>query len=126
MVEQSSDVSFRHGYHFLNVERRTFLQAMFDRLPEKNVVKPHHLVTEIIESEDGVRAILANGTEEQGDVIVGCDGVNSIVRQAMWANANKMMPGFITLAEKRSEATLITPSNQTHRCQHCERRIAVF
>ncbi|KAI4115029.1 MAG: hypothetical protein LQ345_004294 [Seirophora villosa] len=93
-----------HGYHFLNVERRTFLQAMFDRLPEKNVVKPHHHVTDIIESEDGVRAILANGTEEQGDVIVGCDGVNSIVRQAMWANANKMMPGFITLAEKRSMA----------------------
>lgn len=105
LTEESSDVSSRNGYDFLNVERRAFLQAIFECFPDKSVIKTHRRVIDIIESEDGIKVVLADGTEEYGDIVVGCDGVNSIVRQAMWANAEKTVPGHITLKEKRSEAS---------------------
>ncbi|KAL8997508.1 MAG: hypothetical protein Q9188_006311 [Gyalolechia gomerana] len=94
----------RNGYNFLNVERRAFLQATFECFPDKSVIKTHRRVIDIVESEDGIKVVLADGTEEYGDIVIGCDGVNSIVRQAMWANAEKTIPGHITLKEKRSMA----------------------
>ncbi|KAI4174384.1 MAG: hypothetical protein LQ343_002319 [Gyalolechia ehrenbergii] len=98
-------IAERNGYDFLNVERRAFLQAIFECFPDKSVIKTHRRVIDIIESEDGIKVVLADGTEEYGDIVVGCDGVNSIVRQAMWANAEKTVPGHITLKEKRTLQT---------------------
>ncbi|KAL8932366.1 MAG: hypothetical protein Q9216_006868, partial [Gyalolechia sp. 2 TL-2023] len=89
-------MSTRNGYDFLNLERRAFLQGVFDCLPDKSTIKTKRQVNDIIESEDGIKVVLADGTEECGDIVVGCDGVNSIVRQALWANAEKTTPGHIT------------------------------
>ncbi|KAL8917448.1 MAG: hypothetical protein Q9208_007942 [Pyrenodesmia sp. 3 TL-2023] len=99
-------ITERHGYGFLNVERRAFLRALFDCMPAKAVVKSQQCVIDIVESEEGIRAILADGTEERGDILIGCDGVNSIVRQAMWANANKTIPGLIPTGEKENGQTM--------------------
>ena len=100
----SADAPSSNGYDFLNVERRGFLQTMFDCLPEKGVVKTQQRIIEIIECEEGVKVVLADGTIERGDIIVGCDGVNSIVRKAMLANAQRTVPGHIALTENRGEA----------------------
>ena len=80
---------------------------MFDKLPDKTVVKTRKLVTSLTEREDGVSVSLNDGTVEEGDIIIGCDGVNSIVRRAMWANADKLLPGYITPREKRSEIGIV-------------------
>lgn len=97
-----------NGYNFLNLERRAFLQTMFDCLPDKSVIRTQRRITEIIEKESGIKVVLADGTEEYGDIVVGCDGVNSTVRQAIWANAENTIPGYITSKEKRTLQTSYT------------------
>ena len=104
----SADAPFSHGYDYLNVERRAFLQTMFDCLPAKEVIKTQQCITEIIECEEGIKVVLADGTIERGDIIVGCDGVNSIVRQAMWVNAHRTVPGHIAVTETRGEVFVTT------------------
>lgn len=101
----------RNGYHFLNLERRAFLQTLFDCLPDKAVVKTQQYITDILESEEGVKVACADGRTEQGDIVVGCDGVNSTVRQAIWTIANGTMPGHITSSEVSSKICAVT-------CQH--------
>ncbi|KAL8655266.1 MAG: hypothetical protein Q9226_003107 [Calogaya cf. arnoldii] len=100
-------IAERHGYTFLNVERRVFLQAMFESLAKKGVVKTQQRVTEIIKGKEGIKVPLADGTEKYAHILVGCDGVNSIVRQAMWDNAHRTKPGHISTEETRSNVSII-------------------
>ena len=84
----------------LLLERRAFLQLLYDSLSEKSHVRFNAKVIDIEERFNGVEVKLADGTVEKGDIIIGCDGVHSLVRELMWKNANKSQPGFITAKEK--------------------------
>ncbi|TAQ86977.1 hypothetical protein B7494_g4680 [Chlorociboria aeruginascens] len=86
------------------LERRMFLQILYDGLDdaEKAKVKSGKGVTDIIEDDDGVKVILEDGSIEEGDIVIGTDGVHSNVRSLMWRNANAAIPGMITAAEKKS------------------------
>ncbi|CAG8584420.1 6142_t:CDS:2 [Paraglomus occultum] len=49
------------------------------------------------ESENGVRVCFADGTEEVGDVLIGADGVNSIVRSQKFPNSYKQHLGVTVI-----------------------------
>jgi 2-polyprenyl-6-methoxyphenol hydroxylase-like FAD-dependent oxidoreductase len=88
----------------LLLERREFISCLYEGLPSKEFVKTGNGVTGISETSDGVRVTLKDGTVEEGDMVVGCDGVNSSVRQLMWDNANASIPNTITSEEKRCKS----------------------
>lgn len=94
---------FSHGYPIPVLERRRFLEIMYDGLSDKSFIKPHSNVVDIIDSDDSVKVVLADGTVEEGDLVLGVDGVHSLVRSLMWRNANAAIPGFITANEKKSK-----------------------
>jgi len=58
------------------------------------------IVREIKQSVSGVEVVLNDGTVESGDMVLGCDGVHSLVRSAMWDHASKTTAGLITAKEK--------------------------
>jgi 2-polyprenyl-6-methoxyphenol hydroxylase-like FAD-dependent oxidoreductase len=60
-------------------------------------------------ADDGVELALDDGTTLSGSIVVGCDGVNSIVRQSIWDLASRIEPDLIGSEEK---ATLTT----SHKC----------
>lgn len=80
------------------------MQILYEQLPDKSKVRVGAGVVDIIESDDGVKVILADGSAEEGDLVIACDGVHSLVRSLMWRNANTAIPGMITTAEKRCKA----------------------
>ena len=90
-----------HGYDFLVLERQVYTKILYDRVPEKSKILTGARVVDIVENEKSVKAYLDDGTCEEGDIIVGCDGVHSVVRSFMWDNANKISPGAVSAAEKR-------------------------
>ncbi|TAQ89191.1 hypothetical protein B7494_g2482 [Chlorociboria aeruginascens] len=102
------EVKENHGYEIMLVERRKFLQVLYDCLPDKSKIRFGKKVRSITETYDGVEVFFADGTSEKGDIVIGCDGVHSKVREMMWENAGKVSPGFITTAEKKSECTTWT------------------
>lgn len=50
--------------------------------------------------DSGVEVKLSDGTIEKGDMVLGCDGVYSLMRGLMWDHANKTTTGLITAKEK--------------------------
>ncbi|KAK8102443.1 hypothetical protein PG984_015589 [Apiospora sp. TS-2023a] len=95
-------ITERHGCRFLLLERKEFLKHLYECLPSKSPVRTGCEVSRISESPDGVRVFLKDGSHEDGDMVVGCDGVASQVRQLMWYNANKAHPGSISNKEMKS------------------------
>jgi FAD dependent monooxygenase len=79
------------------------LQIMYDQLPDKSYVKTGKCVCNVIDTKDGVLVEMTDGTVEEGDILIGCDGVHSAVRELMWKNANEIIPDYITVKEKTCE-----------------------
>jgi FAD dependent monooxygenase len=86
------------------MERRAFLRIVYECLPDKSKVLTDKRVIDVKESDDGVLVKLQDGTTEQGDIVIGCDGVHSRVRDLMWRNANLAVENRITSKEKRCES----------------------
>jgi FAD dependent monooxygenase len=95
--------SYRLGYPDLTLERREFLQILYDELPDKSKVQTGKKVKHVIDNDDEAGVELADGSIEHADIVVGCDGVHSTVRDSMWANANRSIPGYISKKEQESE-----------------------
>ncbi|KAI8630518.1 hypothetical protein F5Y19DRAFT_48544 [Xylariaceae sp. FL1651] len=98
-------VQERTGYTTLTLERRLFLQALYDTLEHKERIHVGKRVADIIESDDGVKVTLKDGLEYTGDLVVGADGVHSLCRELMWKHANETIEGYISAAEKRTMKT---------------------
>jgi len=73
---------------------------MYDQLPDKSYVQTGKCVCNVIDTEDRVRVEVTDGTIEEGDILLGCDGVHSTVRELMWRNANEVISNYITVKEK--------------------------
>ncbi|ORY03474.1 hypothetical protein BCR34DRAFT_617773 [Clohesyomyces aquaticus] len=96
------EISKRHGYEFFLLERMEFIRALYNGLPSRTPIKTGCAVKSISESVDGVRVFLEDGSHEDGDIVVGCDGVASSVRKIMWDHANEAVPNTITTKEMQS------------------------
>jgi 2-polyprenyl-6-methoxyphenol hydroxylase-like FAD-dependent oxidoreductase len=85
------------------LERREYLRVLYDCLPDKSYIRLGCAVRGIVENADGVEVKLRDGRIEKGDMVVGCDGVHSLVRNLMWERANQTAPGLIKEQEKACE-----------------------
>lgn len=83
------------------MERRDFLRIVHERIPDKSFIRTGKRVVDVIDNDDGVIVKLHDGTQEEGDMLIGCDGVHSIVRELMWRDANLAKSDYITAREKR-------------------------
>lgn len=85
----------------LLLERRALLEVLYETLPDKSKVVFNKHMMKTVESADGIEVFFADGTSEKGDIVVGTDGIHSVVREAMWERANAVEPGLITVEEKK-------------------------
>ena len=100
----------RYGYQVGFLARQELLALFYKHVPEKSKILPGKRVAKVIHSDTGVRVIAKDGEEFAGDIVVGVDGVHSVIRREMWALANELSPGFITDKEKQdSKLRLLKP-----------------
>lgn len=85
------------------LERRGYLEVLWQNLPDQSKVLFNKKVDDIVEDDDGVEVFLSDGTSEKGDIVVGADGVHSTVREKMWERANRLEPGIIDVKEKKGK-----------------------
>lgn len=60
-------------------ERMRFVEMLYEGLPDKTKVKTSRCVVGIEQNDLGVKILLADGTYETGDIVIGADGVHSSV-----------------------------------------------
>jgi hypothetical protein len=61
---------------------------MYENLNDKSKIKLRQRIAKVDHREDGVTVTCEDGTTVSGDVLVGCDGVHSVVRNEMWRLAH--------------------------------------
>ncbi|KAI6087584.1 FAD binding domain protein [Hypoxylon rubiginosum] len=94
-----------HGQDILLFERRRYLRILYDGLPDKSRIRMGATVKDVKQTVDGVEVLLSDGSVEKGDIVLGCDGVYSRVRNFMWDHADAVSPGRVTGEEKAAMKT---------------------
>lgn len=78
------------------------VETLYENLPDKSRILTKKRVTGIEHLEAGVKVSLDDGTCEEGDIVIGADGVHSVVRQLMWDYANAFELGAIPESDKNA------------------------
>ncbi|KAL4957974.1 hypothetical protein BDW69DRAFT_155076 [Aspergillus filifer] len=105
-IETDSPVNIvkRFGLPFCVIERQLFLDVLFAKFKDKSRIHLGAKVTEVCHTSSEVSVQTADGTTYTGDLVVGADGVHSIVRSEMWRVGNSEPPGFISEKDKAGMA----------------------
>jgi len=77
------------------VDRQQVVHNLFQNLPEPSKLLTNKRVTNINQDDERVYVHLHDGSVEEGDIVVGSDGIHSGVREHIWSHN-----GGISLSEK--------------------------
>jgi salicylate hydroxylase len=70
----------RYGAPMYNIHRADLIQLLFDAVPPE-AKRLGARVVAVSQDADGVEVTLQTGDKVRGDVLVGCDGIHSVVRK---------------------------------------------
>lgn len=87
----------RYGYPYLTVFRPDLLQVLVDAVRRKKPDAIHlgRKCTGVSQTDNGVALTLEDGTEVSGDVLIGADGVHSMVRSALFGGTPAEFSGML-------------------------------
>jgi FAD-dependent urate hydroxylase len=78
------------------LKRADFHQAIHDEATSRGIVVEHgKRLVDVEQAGDGVRAVFADGSDATGEVLIGADGVHSVVRRLI--DPNPPAPAYVGL-----------------------------
>jgi FAD dependent monooxygenase len=83
-------------------DRQKCVTHLYENLPDQSRIRTNARVERIEHTETGVKVFLTDGTFEEGDLVIGADGVHSLVRQLMWDYAAENEPSAIPESDKQA------------------------
>ncbi|KAF1841758.1 FAD/NAD(P)-binding domain-containing protein [Cucurbitaria berberidis CBS 394.84] len=86
-------------------DRQTLVTHLYENLQDKSRIHTSRRVDRIEHTESSVRVFLSDGSVEEGDMVIGADGVHSAVRQQMWGYASQDEPETIPESDKTAMFT---------------------
>lgn len=78
----------------LHIPRGKVADILLDELTGKVQVEYGTTVSSITQDDSGAEAVLSNGVRERFDLVIGADGVNSVVRQLVFGPETKFRTDF--------------------------------
>jgi salicylate hydroxylase len=73
----------RYGAPYYTFHRADLLDALASGL-DHGAIHLDHRLTGLAERSDGILLAFANGTEVEAEIVIGADGVRSVIRQALY------------------------------------------
>ncbi|KAJ5620311.1 FAD/NAD(P)-binding domain-containing protein [Penicillium lagena] len=95
----------RHGYPVIFVDRAMLVHVLFDHLRDKSKVLTRKRVTTVIKADHEAQVITQDGSTYSADIVVGTDGVHSVIRQEIKRHAHEAGVGHIYLEDDKIPAT---------------------
>lgn len=87
-VELPEEVVAEYGGGFIGLLRPDLYERLLTALPP-GVLRVNSAVESFDQDESGVRLQMAGGDVIEADVVVGADGIDSLVRRTLWGDAPK-------------------------------------
>jgi len=86
-----------HGAPYTQLHRADLHDLLADRARkfDPHVVRLNHKVTDFIETADGVTLHFADGGSAEGDILIGADGVKSVVRGQLFGDVPATYTGDV-------------------------------
>jgi salicylate hydroxylase len=78
----------RYGAPMYNIHRSDLIRLLFDAVPPEAKRLGARCVA-VSQDRDGVELTLQNGEKVRGDVLVGCDGIHSVIRKHLRGEEEK-------------------------------------
>ena len=82
----------RYGAPYYTFHRADLLDALASGL-DHGAIHLDHRLTGIAERSDRIVLAFANGTEVEAEIVIGADGVRSVIRQALYGDDNPTYTG---------------------------------
>jgi len=104
----------RYGYPYYHMHRQDFLNVLVHAVEENSNISLHTglQVLGFTQNDQGANLITADATY-QGDLLIGADGIHSVIRAGLWGEAKPRFTGNIAwralVPAKRLPADLILP-----------------
>jgi 2-polyprenyl-6-methoxyphenol hydroxylase-like FAD-dependent oxidoreductase len=87
-VKQDEDVRKAYGGGFIGLLRPELYERMLAAIPD-GVIRFNQLVDRIEQDDRSVTLHFADGTSAEHDVLIGADGIDSLVRRTLWGDEPK-------------------------------------
>ncbi|MGV9713747.1 FAD-dependent oxidoreductase [Gordonia sp. NPDC003424] len=87
-IELTDDIVRDYGGGFIGLLRPDLYRRLVAALPD-GVLQTNREVSRLDQDETGVRLHMADGEMLECDVVVGADGIDSLVRRTLWGDAPK-------------------------------------
>jgi len=92
----------RMGFPLFGVRRPEFQQLLIDTAKKHDVeIKWNHQAIEFKQSEDAVEVTFTNGTKDTAGFVVGCDGLHSNTRIALFGQEKADFTGMVRVSPLR-------------------------
>ncbi len=88
VVRLPQEVIDQYGGGFIGMLRPQLYSRMLQAIPD-GVLRTNTQVESFEQDDSGVRLQLADGTTMEGDLLVGADGIDSLVRSTLWGEQPK-------------------------------------
>ena len=75
------------------MQRYNLLRVLSEDLPDKTKLHTSKWVTDVNQGDSGITVQCADGSTYSGDIVVGADGVHSIVKKVMLKQIEQVRPG---------------------------------
>jgi salicylate hydroxylase len=82
----------RYGAPYYTFHRADLLDALASGL-DRDTVHLGHRLTGLVEQDDRIALAFANGAQIEAEIVIGADGVRSVVRQALYGDDNPSYTG---------------------------------
>ncbi|KAF2023177.1 FAD binding domain-containing protein [Setomelanomma holmii] len=98
-ISEADNMS-RFNYPTAFLEREAVLRILYDNLKDKSKIKVSKRISKVDHNSKEVIVLCEDGTAIGGDILVGCDGVHSKVRQELWRLSHLQEPLAIDPKDK--------------------------
>ncbi|KAF2425531.1 FAD/NAD(P)-binding domain-containing protein [Tothia fuscella] len=100
--ELGAQVERSFGYGFCFLDRRAVWKILYDHIHDKSKVLLNKHVARVENAKDSVIVHTKDGESYHGDLVVGCDGIRSKVREERWRIAAPRLPQAVLERERNA------------------------
>lgn len=91
---KTAAISHKYGPDNVTIERGVLLELLMSALGPEQIVHTGRTCKHFEQNDSGVKVWFEDGSTEEGDLLVGADGVHSNIREALLPNAKPRYAGY--------------------------------